>query len=712
MQYTRFKQQMMEPRRRAARGARVRCLRRLSCTFILLAALTASLVPAVHAQGNVGIGTVSPDASALLDLTSLSRGLLVPRMTQSQRSAIASPATGLLVYCTDSVNASNPSTFYYYNGTAWVPFLGSGWLILGNSGTNASTNFLGTKDSVDFVIRTNNTEHMRVYAGGNVGLTNTTNNAEELRFYEPSGSGSTYTGFKAGVQTASVTYILPPQDGNGTDYVLCTDGSGNLSWKGFGFVGGGGVDTLWKRGSGTFALVGVGSNCTASGAYSITDGLSNLASGAGSVAWGEFDRATGYASVVAGGTSDTASGDYSSVGGGTSNSATGSYSAVCAGQFNSACGSYSVVVGGSNNTACGNYSTILGGNTNTVTGNYSLAFGVGATVTQDNSVVYYNSGGGTKVGIGTQTPAEALDIVGNLRFSGALMPAGNAGTSGYVLASTGSATAPVWTSTSNLYWSTLGNTGTSSSTNYLGTIDAQALVFRTNNTERMRILSSGQVAVNTTTTTHQFHSLYTGTTDEVAAVYANANGSTANQAVGVWGTATNTNSSNTGTIGVLATGNGNTTAGQTNVALQLNDGEFAMGRTTQSPSVGAVVEGATAGTSYSAEGPSGVIELTLGATGNLVTAAPTAGTFQNLGTLTINNRYTSASSIVIVSVLSKIDDGILPDAKQAEYFVDVDNRTSGAFDIRVGMIPTATNVTNYSTSDKIRIGYTIINPGR
>jgi hypothetical protein len=50
-----------------------------------------------RAQGNVGIGTTAPDASALLDLTSLSRGFLVPRMTQSQRNAITLPATGLLV---------------------------------------------------------------------------------------------------------------------------------------------------------------------------------------------------------------------------------------------------------------------------------------------------------------------------------------------------------------------------------------------------------------------------------------------------------------------------------------------------------------------------------------------------------------------------------------------------------------------------------------
>ena len=667
-----------------------------------------------YAQGNVGIGTVSPDNSALLDLTSTSRGLLVPRMTEAQKNAIASPATGLLIYetnvATTGTYAGTAPTFWYYNSTVWTPFLGGGWLLLGNSGTNPTNNFIGTKDSVDWVIRTNNLERVRVYAGGNVGLTNSNNAAEELRFYEPSGSGSLYSGFKAGVNTSSVTYVLPPADGNGTNYVLCTDGSANLSWRGFGSAGGGGTDTLWRRGSGKDALEGIGSGNTASGDYSIAAGYKDLASGQYAVSFGAQNRATNIGSTVSGGQFDTASGQYSTIGGGYENSATGDYSVIGGGENNSACGLYSVVAGGYNNTACGDYSVVLGGNNNHASGNFDCVFGVGATVMQDSSVVFYNSGTTLKLGIGNVSPSEVLDVSGNVKFSGALMPNNLPGTSGYVLTSTGSST-PIWSAASNLYWSTLGNTGTSSVTNYLGTSDAQPLVVRTNATERMRILSTGQVVINVTITTHQLHSLYTGTTDETAAIFGNTTGATTNQAIGIWGAATNTSTSNTGTIGMLATGNGNATAGQTNVALQLNDGEFAMGRTTETPSVGATVEGATSGTAYSAQGPSGVIELSLGG-GNLTTVAPTSGVFQNLGTLTISNRYVSASSIVIVNVEQKIDDGVAPDAKQAEYFVDVDNRAAGAFDIRVGMIPTITNVSNYSTSDKIRVGYIVINPGR
>jgi hypothetical protein len=539
-------------------------------------------------------------------------------------------------------------------------------------------------------------------------LTNTNNTAEELRFFEPSSSGSNYSGFKAGLQTTSVTYTLPLADGNGTNYVLCTDGFGNLSWRGFGTAGGGGNDTLWERGSGHESLVGVGTGNTASGAYGIAAGEDNSASGANTTVFGYQNTGSGTAATVSGGEQNTASGNYSDVGGGASNVASGTYSSVGGGANNTACGLYSVVVGGNGNTACGNYSTSLGGSGNDITGNYSMEFGLNGTVTQDSSIVFY-LGSSTKVGIGNQAPTEALDITGNLKFSGALMPNNQPGTSGYVLASTGSSSAPVWTAPSNLYWNILGNTGTSPATNYLGTSDAEPLVIRTNAIERMRILSTGQIGINTTTPVHQLQSLYTGTADETAAIFGNATGATANQAIGVWGAATS--ASATGTIGVLATGNGNTTAGQTNVALQLNDGEFTMGRTTEAPSVGTTVEPAASGTAYSQQGPSGVIELTMGG-GNLTTTPPVAGVFQNLGTLTVNNQFASATSIVLVSVEQKISDGSVPSPQFAEYFVDVDNRAAGSFSINIGMIPTTTSASNYTTTDMLKIGYTIINPGR
>ncbi|MBK9150946.1 MAG: hypothetical protein IPM26_08055 [Saprospiraceae bacterium] len=62
---------------------------------------------------NVGIGTIEPDASAMLDVASSEKGMLIPRMSSVQRTAIAAPANGLLVYDTDT------GSFWFYQGSAW-----------------------------------------------------------------------------------------------------------------------------------------------------------------------------------------------------------------------------------------------------------------------------------------------------------------------------------------------------------------------------------------------------------------------------------------------------------------------------------------------------------------------------------------------------------------------------------------------------------------
>lgn len=68
----------------------------------------------------VGIGNTTPHTSAILDLTATTRGFLVPRMTGAQRNAIASPATGLQVYQTNSeiLPFSSPG-LYIYTGSGW-----------------------------------------------------------------------------------------------------------------------------------------------------------------------------------------------------------------------------------------------------------------------------------------------------------------------------------------------------------------------------------------------------------------------------------------------------------------------------------------------------------------------------------------------------------------------------------------------------------------
>ena len=66
---------------------------------------------------NMLIGTTSDDNSALLNVSSTTKGFLPPRMTKTQRDAISSPATGLVVYQTD-----NTPGLRCYNGTNWMRY--------------------------------------------------------------------------------------------------------------------------------------------------------------------------------------------------------------------------------------------------------------------------------------------------------------------------------------------------------------------------------------------------------------------------------------------------------------------------------------------------------------------------------------------------------------------------------------------------------------
>lgn len=85
------------------------------------------------ATSQVGINTTEPDPSSALDIQSTESGILIPRMTQAQRDAIASPAIGLMIYQTD-----NTPGFYYFEGS-WKPFGGeSHWTASGDNIYNAN----------------------------------------------------------------------------------------------------------------------------------------------------------------------------------------------------------------------------------------------------------------------------------------------------------------------------------------------------------------------------------------------------------------------------------------------------------------------------------------------------------------------------------------------------------------------------------------------
>ncbi len=68
----------------------------------------------IFAQVGINDDGSNPDNSAMLDIKSTDKGILIPRMTQAQRDAIASPALGLMIYQTDGI-----AGFYFYDGSTW-----------------------------------------------------------------------------------------------------------------------------------------------------------------------------------------------------------------------------------------------------------------------------------------------------------------------------------------------------------------------------------------------------------------------------------------------------------------------------------------------------------------------------------------------------------------------------------------------------------------
>ena len=63
---------------------------------------------------NVMIGTTTAEPSSAFTVASTSQGVLLPKMTLSQRDAISNPTSGLLIFQTD-----NTPGFYYFDGTSW-----------------------------------------------------------------------------------------------------------------------------------------------------------------------------------------------------------------------------------------------------------------------------------------------------------------------------------------------------------------------------------------------------------------------------------------------------------------------------------------------------------------------------------------------------------------------------------------------------------------
>lgn len=164
-------------------------MKKLLLLLFLAIGLSAWSQIAVNSDGS------SPDASAILDVKSTTKGLLLPRMTSAERLAIASPATGLTVY--DLTTQS----YWYYNGTSWAILGYSPWTVTGNNIYNSNS--------------------------GNVGI-GATNPFGKLHI---SSSGSLNLNLQ-GSSTVGTWFSLGNTSAGGTWYNIISTGSGNGEGKG------------------------------------------------------------------------------------------------------------------------------------------------------------------------------------------------------------------------------------------------------------------------------------------------------------------------------------------------------------------------------------------------------------------------------------------------------------------------------------------------
>jgi hypothetical protein len=475
------------------------------------------------------------------------------------------------------ISQASTSTNGYLSSTDWNTFnnkagTSNTWTLTGNSGINPLTNFIGTTDNKSLRFRTNNTERLIIDSLGRVGIgiTNPTNplvvkdtleirrvgSLSQLLFTNTAGTGDFRIGGDGGdifwqggggraLQMGSHhTTILggdrllatfPAYTGGITNTGVLVKGQRDASVP-LAIQGNSATQTAnlteWRNSSGT--------------ALNVIDQAGRMAIGATT-----FNSTNPEELLIDAGSTGNTNFQNVIVGKGNTNS----YAQLNIQNGNAGTAASSDVVATADN---GNESVNfvdMGINSSVNTQNYfgglndaylyAIGNGVNAggnlyigTATASRDIAFL-TGGGTKssgvtmnnermrilgtgnVGIANGSPTEKLDITGNLKFSGALMPGGTAGTAGHFLVSTGSGSAPTWFDASNLAWQVNGNSVPSIQT--LGTTNAYDLPFITNNTEKMRIRSSGGVGIGTST--------FNGTNPEELIVDAGSNGSGAFQNV-------------------------------------------------------------------------------------------------------------------------------------------------------------------------------------
>ena len=169
-------------------------------TRLILFALLFNLF-ANFSYSQVGIGTISPHSSSIVDVSATNKALLLPRLTAEQRAGISSPANGLVIFCT---NCGTNGEMQIYSTNAWKNVLGN----------NTTTSFASLSTSAASDISYNTAT-----AGGNITYSETSVSAKGVCWstsHNPTTSNSKTTD---GTGTGSFTSSITGLTANTTYYV-------------------------------------------------------------------------------------------------------------------------------------------------------------------------------------------------------------------------------------------------------------------------------------------------------------------------------------------------------------------------------------------------------------------------------------------------------------------------------------------------------------
>jgi hypothetical protein len=242
------------------------------------------LLFSVSSFAQVGIGTTTPDASSILDIESTTTGVLIPRMTEAQKTLIGSPATGLLIYQTDAT-----SGFWFFDGSLW---------------TNLSAGVVsGEFQSIGGIVQNTSNPGADDFVFGASSLS-----GADTKFFFDKSKGA----FRAGEATGSEWNDSNVGTGSvalGTGALVSGDyaiglgtatASGNNAFSVFGDASG--VNSFAANGQafGDFSVAMIGGTTDAAAEGAIAMGDTSQASGTDSIAIGQNAQAIGNDAVAIG----------------------------------------------------------------------------------------------------------------------------------------------------------------------------------------------------------------------------------------------------------------------------------------------------------------------------------------------------------------------------------------------------------------------------